>query len=223
MKSKKILICGVHVPFVYGGSEIAVESLRDALTKRGHEVDVMKLPFKGSPANEGIIRHALMWRLVDLSDRNIDLVIATNFPSYLVKHHNKVTWLYHQYRQAYDKYGTEYGEFTGSQKDTRIREMIINMDNAILPESKKIFTNSKNTAERLKRFNNIEGIPLYHLPRYFGRYRCDSYDDYILSVGRLEKIKRIDYLVEAMKYTNRLRCLIVGPGPEKEKLQGIIE
>ena len=32
----------------------------------------------------------------------VDLVIATKFPSYVVRHPNKVVWLVHQFRQAYE-------------------------------------------------------------------------------------------------------------------------
>src|SRR6185369_16193030 len=45
------------------------------------------------------------WRMVDLSEANgerIDLVVATKFPTYFVRHPHKVTWLFHQYRAIYD-------------------------------------------------------------------------------------------------------------------------
>ena len=44
--------------------------------------------------------------LTEAAGKRIDLVIATRFPSYLVKHPNKVVWLIHQLRQAYDLLGT---------------------------------------------------------------------------------------------------------------------
>ena len=41
-----------------------------------------------------------------------DVVITTKFPSYLIKHPNKVVWLVHQLRQAYELHGTDFGQFS---------------------------------------------------------------------------------------------------------------
>ncbi|GAG72560.1 unnamed protein product [marine sediment metagenome] len=41
-----VIICGIKYPFVYGGSEILIESLQGELERRGHIVDVVKMPFK---------------------------------------------------------------------------------------------------------------------------------------------------------------------------------
>ena len=86
------------------------------------------------------------------------------FPAYYVKHPNKVLWILHQHRPAYDLWGTPFQDIPTTPEGIRIREIIINCDNKFLPESKKIFTNSKNVASRLKKFNNIDSTPLYHPP-----------------------------------------------------------
>ncbi len=219
---KKIAICAVQVPFVFGGAELHVESLYRELLKRGFDVSIVNIPFKWYP-KKGIMKHALVWRLLDLSESNgmkIDLVIATKFPSYGIKHENKVTWLFHQYRGIYDLYGTKYSDFDKSPEDTSIRNMMITFDNKVLPESKQIFTNAQNTANRLRKYNGINGTPLYHPPKHAGRYYCADYGDYILSIGRLEAIKRVDLLVKAMEHTkSNARCLIGGIGPEKAELE----
>jgi len=62
------------------------------------------VPFKWYPKTE-LLAQAAAWRMVDLSETNgdpIDLVIATKFPTYFVRHPRKVTWLFHQYRAIYD-------------------------------------------------------------------------------------------------------------------------
>ena len=59
-----------------------------------------------------MLDQAFLWRLVDLTEsdgRPIDRVIATKFPAYCVRHPNKVAWVLHQFRQAYDYDGTELG------------------------------------------------------------------------------------------------------------------
>ena len=66
------------------------------------------MPFKWYPKEE-ILPHAAAWRLLDLSESNgrpVDLVIASKFPTYFARHPNKVAWLIHQYRAAYELCGT---------------------------------------------------------------------------------------------------------------------
>ncbi len=43
--SARIVICGAQVPFVRGGAETLYESLRDELRRRGHEAEIVTLPF----------------------------------------------------------------------------------------------------------------------------------------------------------------------------------
>src|SRR6478735_2763474 len=153
-----ITICTAQVPFIYGGNEVLVDGLRDALVERGHKVAIIALPYKWYPRSQ-IISSALAWRLVDITEadgQKIDLAICTKWPSYVVRHPNKVTWLVHQFRQVYDLFGTPMSDFTGSPEDVRVRRTIIDMDTNALSESKRIFTISRNVAARLKRFNGLD-------------------------------------------------------------------
>jgi len=226
MRKKKVAICHAQVPFFSGGAEIHIEQLYENLKRHGYEADLIKIPFKWYP-KENLIKNAFLWRMIDLSESNgeeIDLVIGTKFPSYGIKHSNKVTWLIHQYRQAYDLFGTEFSDFTDSLEDTAIRNSIRHFDNVSLTESKKIYTNAANTKNRLKIFNNIESEVLYHPPKHVGKYFNDNEDNYILSIGRLDKLKRIDLLIEAMRYTDKnITCLIGGTGPEENNLNKLVD
>ncbi|MBM2826914.1 MAG: hypothetical protein HW403_978 [Dehalococcoidia bacterium] len=202
-----------------------VESLRRQLTNRGYQVDVVSLPFKWYPKEE-IIKHALAWRLLDLTESNgrpIDLVIATKFPSYLVRHPRKVTWLVHQFRQAYDLYGTAFGDLGHTEEDLRIVELVRRMDGVGLGESRAVYTIADNVSRRLAQNNAIAGSTLYPPPPLERAYRCSQYGDYILSVGRLEPIKRVDLLIKAMAHIKGdLRCVIAGDGPDRERLEAIV-
>lgn len=222
MRKKNICICASQVPFIKGGAELHVDALYDQLKNRGYNVEIVRIPYKWYPKNE-IINSIMAWRLVDLSESNgqkIDLVIPTKFPSYAVKHENKVTWLIHQFRQIYDQYGTEYSDFTDTPNDNNIRKKIMEIDNITLGESRKIYTNAKNTANRLKKYNNIDGEALYHPPKHVGNYYCDKYEDYILSVGRLESVKRIDLLIKSLQYCDEnIKAVIAGTGPYKNELE----
>ena len=87
-----------------GGAEFLCDNLFKELVQRNYEVEYIKIPFKWYPPQE-IINNALIWKLLDITEsdgQKIDGIIATKFPSYLVKHPNKVTWLIHQHRSAYD-------------------------------------------------------------------------------------------------------------------------
>ena len=52
-------------------------------------------------------------------------------------------------------------------------------------------------------------------------YRCDEYGDFVLSVGRLDRAKRNDLLLEAAALDPALRVVITGEGPDRERLEGL--
>jgi len=223
----RVCICGTQVPFATGGAEIHVESLRAELDRRGFDVTVVTLPYSISTRLE-LLQTSLAWRLLSLrpgdGGAEIDLMIATRFPSYMIRHPNKVVWLIHQLRQAYDLLGTRYSDFTNSPDDRKVLEMVRTMDRRTLGEARALFANSRNTANRLKKFNGLDALPLYPPPSLDGSYRCEAFGDYIFGVGRLDQLKRFDLLVRSMRHTGpEVRCLIAGEGPEREKLQALID
>ena len=90
-----------------------------------------------------VIRSAAAWRSLDLTEaggRPVDAVIATRFPTYAVRHANKIVWLIHQYRQAYDQYGTPYSDLTASPVDRRTREVVAEIDKVGLTEARTAIT-----------------------------------------------------------------------------------
>lgn len=219
MSAERICICGVKVPFVHGGAEMLIESLRAELTARGCEVDVVTVPFQW-PTRVDLLKGCLAWRLVDLTEaagKRIDRVIATRFPSYLVKHPKKVVWLVHQLRQIYDLLGTGYSDFSDQPRDRRVIEMVREMDRRTLGEARAVYGISRNVVERLRRGNEVEAEVLYPPPRL--DYRPGAAGDYVFTIGRLDRLKRVDLLIRAMKHVAApLRCRIAGTGPEREAL-----
>ncbi|HXV64887.1 MAG TPA: glycosyltransferase family 4 protein [Vicinamibacteria bacterium] len=226
MPRKSICVCGVQAPFITGGAEILVGELAKELKTRGYLVDVVNIPFKWYPVQD-IIKQALMWRFAELTESNgvpIDLVIPTKFPSYLVRHPMKVTWLFHQHREVYDLYGTAYCSFTDDPEEQEIRRTIHRLDNKTLRESRRIFTISRNVSTRLDRFNGIASEPLYPPPQYVGRYHSNGFGDHALYVGRLDQLKRCDLLVEAFRYVvPPARLVLAGRGPQLENLKRQVE
>jgi glycosyltransferase involved in cell wall biosynthesis len=213
----RIVVCEAQVPFVEGGAEFHVRELVRRLREHGHDAELVSLPFKWYPKPE-ILMHAAAWRFLDLSESNgrpIDLAIGTKFPSYFVRHPRKVAWLIHQYRAAYELAGTEYSDFAHVEADVGLRDRLVRLDREMLLECRKVFSNARNTAGRLARYNGVHAEPLYHPPRLADRIRSGPLGDYVLSVGRLETVKRADLAVRAMASVDRpLRLLVAGDGTQ---------
>jgi glycosyltransferase involved in cell wall biosynthesis len=216
----RIAVCRPQVPFSYGGAEIFSDRLVEELQARGHDAELVALPFKWYPG-ERVLTQAFLWRLLDLSEADgkpIELVIATKFPSYCVRHPNKVVWLLHQFRQAYELDRTELGQFGESAADRATRRAVQRLDRVALGEAKKVFATSRNVADRLERSTGIVADVMPHPPQELA-YRCDEYGDFVLSVGRIDRAKRIDLIVEAVASEPSLRLVVAGDGPERERLE----
>jgi glycosyltransferase involved in cell wall biosynthesis len=216
----RIAVCAPQVPFVRGGAELMAEELVGALRVREHEAELVTIPFKWYPGTR-VIDQALLWRLADLDEadgRPIDRVIATKFPAYCVRHPNKVVWVLHQFRQAYDYDRTELGQFGESAEDRATVNAVKRLDAVALGEARRVFATSRNVADRLRRFNGIESELLPHPPQALA-YRSAPSEGYILSVNRLDRAKRVDLLLEAARLDSSLRLVIVGDGPDRERLE----
>lgn len=220
---KTIAVCAAQVPFFSGGAEILVEALIHQLRKRGYEVELINIPYKWYPHSQ-LLEIMDFWKKLDLSESNgkkIDMVIATKFPSYFIQHPRKVLWLIHQYRQMYDLLDSPYTSFDmRNPKDRELRDQFVAMDTEALSTFKNRVTIAQNTTDRLQKYNGLASEVLYHPPRLVGRYENLGYEDYIVSVGRLDKLKRIDSLIHALPYVDKkIKCKIAGSGPEREPLE----
>jgi glycosyltransferase involved in cell wall biosynthesis len=219
---KTILVCEAQVPFVHGGAETHVRELVRELRQRGYETELVSVPFKWYPKEE-ILPHAAAWRLLDLSESNgrpVDLVIASKFPTYFARHPRKVAWLIHQYRAAYELCGTPYSDFDHIEADVGLRDTLVRLDTEMLRECRAIFANARNTAGRLAKFNGLSAEPLYHPPRLASRLKTGPYGDYVLSVGRIESVKRVDLIVKAMAQVDPgLRLVVAGDGTQRQNVE----
>jgi len=219
---KRILVCEAQVPFVHGGAEILVRELVRELRAHGHQAELVSVPFKWYPKEE-ILPHAAAWRLLDLSEssgRPVDLVIATKFPTYFVRHPRKVAWLVHQYRAAYELCGTLYSDFHHTELDVGLRDTLIRLDTEMLGECHARFAIARNTEARLAKFNGLSAPTLYHPPHLAPRLTPGPYGDYVLSVGRLESVKRVDLVVRALADTpGPLDLIVAGDGTHREHVE----
>jgi len=222
---RTIAVCHPQIPFSDGGQERLSGGLVDAFIARGFEATLVSVPFRWTP-RAAIGRSCLAWRLLDLSGSNgcpIDLVVATKFPSYAVRHPRKVAWLVHQFRQVYDLFGTPYSDFDDGPEDRETREMIKRIDDRTLGECTARFALSQVVADRLKHYNGLDSAVLHSPPRNAEQFRSGAARDYVLSVSRFDPLKRIGALIEALPFTDRtLRAVIVGGGVDEPRLQDML-
>jgi glycosyltransferase involved in cell wall biosynthesis len=202
---------------------VLAEGLVAALRGHGHEAELVALPFKWYPGTR-VLTQAFLWRLLDLDEvdgKPVDMVIATKFPSYVVRHREKRVWLVHQFRQAYELDRTDLGQFGEDEGDRALRRKVQELDHLALGEASKLFAISRNVAGRLERSTGLQAEPLPPPPQDLG-FRCDGYGDFILSVNRLDRAKRIDLLIEAAALEPALEVVIAGDGPDRERLGHLV-
>jgi glycosyltransferase involved in cell wall biosynthesis len=98
------------------------------------------------------------------------------------------------------------------------------MDTSALSECRAVYTISRNVADRLRRYNGLGGEPLYPPPHHLGRYRTDDYGDYLFYAGRLDRLKRLDLAIDAMRRVRSgARLKIAGAGPLAGELRKQID
>ncbi|HEV3471483.1 MAG TPA: glycosyltransferase family 4 protein [Pyrinomonadaceae bacterium] len=225
MPIRNVLICTTQVPFTAGGAEAHVEGLRRAFCAAGYAAEVVAVPFKWYPPEE-IMRGALAWRLLDVTEANgrpVDLVVGMKFPAYTVAHPRKVLWVMHQYRAAYNLWGTPFDDLSTYPEGARLRQWVRDCDNRFIPEARKVFANSKTVAARLRRYNQIESEPLYHPPPRAERLRAGPQGDYVFYPSRLEPQKRQELLIEAMRHvTAPVRAVLAGASADRGRYEALV-
>ena len=226
MRPLRVLILEAQVPFVHGGAEILVRELAGALTVHGHDAQIVSVPFRDYPKDE-VFAGAEAWRRLDLTDaagREVDLVIATKFPTYFARHPRKVLWLVHQHRAAYELCGTRFSDFSHSDRDVALRRRLIETDTRMLRECIGHFTIARTVSERLLTYNAIASEALYSPPKLAGRLHGGPYGDYVLTVTRLEHVKRVDLAIDAFaKVASSMRLVIAGDGSARQAVREHIQ
>ncbi|MBA3401245.1 MAG: glycosyltransferase family 4 protein [Actinobacteria bacterium] len=216
----RILVTRPQIPFAWGGTEVMTDRLVAELRLRGHEAELVTIPFKWYPGTR-VLTQSFLWRMLDLDEVDgapVDMVVATKFPSYLVRHPEKRVWLVHQFRQAYELDGTDLGQFDESLEDRALRRKVHALDRVALGEATRLFAISQNVADRLERTTGLHAEFLPPPPQELA-YRCDGYGDFVLSVNRLDRAKRIDLLLEAAALDSSLEIVIAGDGPDRRRLE----
>lgn len=212
----RILILNVQAPYVRGGAEILAEALQIKLREKGHDAEVVRIPFKWYPP-ENILHHILSCRLMRPWSVDADLAIALKFPAYLIPFRTKRIWLLHQFRQAYELWGTAYQDLPSTPQGERVRDMIRRADERYLPEASKIFTNSAIVAQRLLRYNGIKADGILYPPLLNpAAFVPGDYGDYFFYPSRVVPAKRQLLAVEAMQHVPASMELVLAGAAEDD-------
>ncbi len=210
----RVGVLQTQVPFVRGGAERHSANLCTALRRHGHEVAEITLPFKWYP-NSTLVDSILAARLTDLSEIEgvpTDLVIGLRFPAYLARHPNKVYWIIHQYRQAYDQWDAGVSELLNDPDGDAIRHLVRAEDRKAFADTKhKVYANSKTVAQRLQTHLGQKATALYHPPPNAELLTPGPFGDYLFAPGRLNASKRPELLLQALAGTSSpLRLVVAG-------------
>lgn len=228
MSALRIAVVTSDVPFVEGGHLTIARSTVRALKEYGCEADLIL-----TPQNPFGKQFQAYWatRLTDVREdglgRKIDRVISFRFPSYAVKHPSHTCWLNHRMREYYDLWNELRSHLgaKGKIKETIRRKVIHQLDAHLLKHNVEyLFAQSKTIQARLEKWGGISSSLLYPPPPPRDYY-TDSFQNFVFTVSRLQKLKRIDLLVNAFRYVKnqQLKAVIIGRGPEETYLASLIK
>jgi glycosyltransferase involved in cell wall biosynthesis len=222
MPPRKIILTATQIPLVRGGAEILVDALSNTLKQVGVQTETVELPYTFQTLTQ-IYKSCLAWRLLDFTHSHgmtIDGLISTKFPSYAARHPNKIVWLFHQHRQIYDLFGGAFSNFANTPINRLLQKLFSLWDRSLLLESKRIFTISGNVAKRLAHFNQLNATVLPPPPLNADQFYFESYGNYVFSPSRLDSIKRLHLIIDAMSFvTSPVTCVLAGQGPEFDNLR----
>lgn len=223
----RVGVLQTQVPFVTGGAERHSANLCAALRTHGHEVAEVTLPFKWYP-RDTLIDSILAARLTDLSEIEgvaTDLMIGLRFPAYLARHPNKIYWIIHQFRQAYDQWDAGVSDLLDDDHGNSVRQLVYAEDRAAFADTKHpIYANSKTVAQRLQTYLGQPATPLYHPPPNAEALVPGPFGDYLFAPGRINPSKRPELLLQALACTAPpLRLVVAGVAENPNYLKGLKE
>lgn len=221
----KVLVVNNAAPFQRGGAE----ELADHLVRRlnatpGVQSELVRVPFSWEPA-ERLIEEMLISKGLRL--HNVDRVIGLKFPAYLIPHNEKVLWLLHQFRQAYDLSEAGQSHLDFDEPGRAVKAAIRAADNDCFAQCRKIYCNSPVTQNRLMKFNGVASEVLYPPLNDGELFTGGDYGDYVFAGGRVAAGKRQHLLIEALALLPRGPRLIIAGPPENdayaERLRRLVE
>jgi glycosyltransferase involved in cell wall biosynthesis len=220
----RVLVVTSGALFVRGGHLVIAEETVAALRRVGHEAELLITP--QNRFGRQLSAYLATW-LTDVGltadGRPVDQVISFRFPSYAVRHPRHVCWLNHRMREYYDLWPDLIRGLgrKGRLKESIRRRVFHVLDRRLLTRNvTRLVAQSRTIQERLLRFGRIESELIYP-PAPERPYRCDGYGHYVFAVSRLDRLKRLDLLIEAAARASAagLTFRIAGDGPQEGELR----
>ena len=211
----RVGIATVQVPFVRGGAEMLAENLAAQVRAAGHEAEIISIPFKWYPPRR-IPEAMAVCRMLDLTESSgtrIDRLVGLKFPAYMIPHPNKILWLLHQHRGAYELWDTPLSDLRGAPDGQHVRALIHGADRRMIPEARACYTISRTVTNRLQEYCGLPSTPIYHPPPgapAFGALQ-PRWGDFFLMPSRINATKRQSLVLDAMERTrNPVRVVFAG-------------
>ena len=211
-------------------SSVAAPSITCARSSRsferqGYDAELVSVPFKWYPKHE-ILTHAAAWRLLDLSESNgrpIDLVDRDEVPDVLRASsaqgrvaHSSVPRRVRARRHTLQRLRPHARGCRAARAPRRARHG----DARRVPPRVRERRNDGTT--RARDSTASTSTALYHPPRLAARLRRGPMGDYLLSVGRLEVVKRVELAIRAMRHApDGLSLKIAGTGTRGRELEAL--
>ena len=202
-----------------GGIAQNVQGLTKFLEKKGHHVDIISsentftIPIKGLKNPSFMISSFFKTKL----KKNYDIVHAQNLPSALAMKNvsgKKVLSLWGMFtEQIKFLHGNSVGKFS-----SKFEQIALTWADAITVPSKEIYQHYSKQSTKIHYIPNaidLDSLPLREEKKYLQQ---------IIFVGRLSKEKGIMDLIKfSEKLPKEIDLIILGNGPEEEKIKKISE
>jgi glycosyltransferase involved in cell wall biosynthesis len=241
----------VIYPYVKGGTERRVWEISKRLAKKGHEVHIFGMKYwdgKAAFMKEGVylhgvcepkelyvngrrsIKEAIYFArklIIPLMKEDCEIIDCQEF-SYLPCFSAKIcsSWkripLVLTWHEVWDDYWYEYlgkrGVFGKG-----IEKMTTHLTDKMIAVSER----TKNDLERIGVKNEIKLIPNGIDFKLIERIEASDEKSDVIFAGRLIKEKNVDILIKAVKLIKKeipeVKCIIIGEGPEKRKLEKLVD
>ena len=188
-----------QVPFERGGTEIFADGLVQALREHGHETELVTVPFKWYPG-ERVLTQAFLWRLLDLEEANGRPIDAGDRDEVPVVR-----------RRA-----SEQGRLAAAPVPPGLRprphraRTVLRVGGGSCAAAEGARARPRRARRGAEDLHDVvdRRRPAARLDRARGRgaraaagaarvSHASAYEDFVLSVNRLDRAKRIDLLIEA--------------------------
>lgn len=203
----KVLVLSTRRPFVWGGAEELASNLVRQLRAAGHEAEELSIPFAWEPPDR-LVEEMVIARSIRVA--NADRVIALKFPAYMIPHDNKVIWLLHQFRQAYDLFDAGQSHIEPNAQGDALRATIRAGDEQAFASARRLFAVTA-AAKRLARYHGIQAEVLSAPLNDPEMFQGGPDDGYVFAGGRMGAAKRQDMLLRALPHAPGVRLVMAGP------------